>query len=60
MNPLSPKTIEKRFKEAGITLNERELLHKYMLCFSNLYGCIEIGVLWNVFKSYKEIRHLIL
>ncbi len=54
MNPLSPKTIEKRFKEAGITLNERELLHRYMLCFSNLYGCIEIGVLWNVFKSYKE------
>lgn len=54
MKPLSTKTLQKKYIKARISESESVLLHKYMLCFSNLYGCIQIKDLWNVFKQYKE------
>ena len=54
MKPLSLKTLQNMYIKARINEDESILLHKYLLCFSNLYGCIQIKDLWDVFKQYKE------
>ena len=54
MKPWSTKTLQNKYIKARINEDESIILHKYLLCFSNLYGCIQIQDLWDVFKQYKE------
>ena len=54
MKPLSVKTLQNMYAKAKISEEESALLHKYLLCFSNLYGCIQVEDLWDVFKQYGE------
>ena len=54
MKPWSTKTLQNKYIKARINKDESIILHKYLLCFSNLYGCIQIQDLWDVFKQYKE------
>lgn len=42
LKPLSQKTLEKKYAELGISQSKIDLLRKYFLCFSNLYGVIPI------------------
>ncbi len=58
MKPLSPKTLEKKYAELGLSQDKIDLLHDYFLCFSNLYGVISVGEAWNVFRNYEGIRLL--
>ena len=37
MKPLSPKSLEKKYAELGLSKAKNDLLHKYFLCFANLY-----------------------
>lgn len=56
MKPLSQKTLEKRYAALGISAENLELLHKYYLCFSNLYGMISVGDAWPVYRHFEGLR----
>ena len=58
MKSLSPKTLEKKYAELGLSQEKLDLLHDYFLCFSNLYGVISVGEAWNTFKHYEGINQL--
>ena len=58
MKPLSPKTLEKKYAELGLSQEKLDLLHDYFLCFSNLYGVISVGEAWNTFRHYEGINQL--
>ena len=58
MKHLSPKTLEKKYAELGLSQDKIDLLHDCFLCFSNLYGVISVGDAWNVFREYEGIRLL--
>ena len=58
MTPLSPKTLEKKYTELGLSQDKIDLLHDYFLCFSNLYGVISIEEAWNVFREYEGLQLL--
>ena len=53
MKPLSPKSLEKKYAELGLSKAKTDLLHDYFLCFANLYGMLEVREAWNVFKHFE-------
>lgn len=53
LKPLSEKTLRKKYAELGIRADKLELLKKYFLCFSNLYGVITLGEAWEIFGYYE-------
>lgn len=55
LKPLSQKTLEKKYAELGLPQNKIDLLRKYFLCFSNLYGVLPIRDAWEIFKHYEGI-----
>lgn len=40
MKPLSPKTLERKYAELGLSKAKIDLLRNYFLCFANLYGIL--------------------
>ena len=53
MKPLSPKTLERKYAELGLSKAKIDLLRNYFLCFANLYGILEVREAWDVFKHYE-------
>ena len=53
LKPLSPKTLEKRYKETNITMDLLEQLQTYFLCFSNLYGVISGKEAFQIYSFYE-------
>ena len=53
MKPLSPKSLEKKYAELGLSKAKTDLLHNYFLCFANLYGILEVREAWDIFKYYE-------
>ena len=53
MKPLSPKSLEKKYAELGLSKAKTDLLHNYFLCFANLYGMLEVREAWDIFKYYE-------
>ncbi len=53
LKPLSPKTLEKRYKETNITMDLLERLQTYFLCFSNLYGVISGKEAFQIYSFYE-------
>lgn len=53
MKYLSEKTLKKKYEFYHISENEVVLLHKYMNCFSNFYGAIQVEQMWKILKLYK-------
>ena len=52
--PLSKKTLERRYREAGIDEAKSQFLHKLFLASSNLYGVISLRDLWKVCREVQE------
>ena len=55
MKPLSPKTLDKKYAELGLSQEKLSLLHDYYHCFANLYGVITVREAWDVFRHYEGI-----
>lgn len=55
LKPLSPKTLEKKYAELGLSEVKIKLLHTYFRCFSNLYGLIMLREAWEIFKHYEGL-----
>ena len=53
MKPLSPKTLERKYADLGLSKAKIDLLRNYFLCFANLYGMLEVREAWDVFKHYE-------
>ena len=53
MKPLSPKTLERKYAELGLSKAKIDLLRNYFLCCANLYGMLEVREAWDVFKHYE-------
>lgn len=54
--PLSPKTLEKRYAELGLSDAKLQLLHTFFRCASNFYGVLPVSNAWQVFKHYEGLR----
>ena len=54
--PLSPKTLEKRYAELGLSDEKLQLLHTFFRCASNFYGVLPVSHAWQVFKHYEGLR----
>ena len=53
--PLSQKTLDKMYKESGLSKEKIEFLGKLFDGAAALYGIITLKDLWNVYKEYAEI-----
>lgn len=49
--PLSEKTIERLYQEAGIDAEIREYLHKLFIACANFYGAIPLRIVWAMYPS---------
>ena len=54
--PLSPKTLEKRYAELGLSDAKLQLLPTFFRCASNFYGVLPVSHAWQVFKHYEGLR----
>ncbi len=54
MKPLSDKSLQRLYKKLNLLDKDVELIHKYFLCFSNLYGIIEIPEAYKIYKKYED------
>lgn len=52
--PLSEKTLFRMYAEAKISDGKKQFLHSFFLAAVNLYGSVETGVLWEVYKTLSE------
>lgn len=52
--PLSEKTLERMYRQAGISDSERDFLHQFFAVCENLYGVIEIGDMWEIYRELKK------
>ena len=49
--PLSEKTLLRMYAEAKISDEKKQFLHSFFQAAVNLYGSVETGVLWEVYKT---------
>lgn len=52
--PLSEKSLDKLYKESGLTTEQTDFLHKLFCAAANLYGVIPLAHLWEVYKDLSE------
>lgn len=50
--PYAEKTLKKAYELAGIDEKKSAFLHQYLLAAVNLYGCLTVRDLWEIFKEY--------
>ena len=53
--PLSPKTLEKKYAELGLSDTKLQLLHTFFRCVSNFYGVLPLSDAWEIFKHYEGL-----
>ena len=56
--PLSEKSLEKLYKDAGLTKEVRSFLHAFFAACANLYGAIALRHVWQVFGELKDAPKL--
>ena len=52
--PLSEKTLARMYREANISEEKSEFLHKYFLACANLYGAVAMYELWGILKVIAD------
>ncbi|MGN0425504.1 MAG: hypothetical protein ACI4FY_09325 [Acetatifactor sp.] len=52
--PLSEKTLSRMYSEAKLSEEKKQFLHRFFRAAVNLYGSVETGVLWEVYKTLSE------
>ncbi|MBO4885878.1 MAG: hypothetical protein J5602_11260 [Clostridia bacterium] len=56
--PLSEKSLEKLYKDAGLTNEARSFLYAFFAACANLYGMIALRHVWQIFGALKEAPNL--
>ena len=56
--PLSKKSLEKLYKESGLTEEARSTLHSFFAACANLYGAIALRHVWKLYGALKDAPRL--
>ena len=56
--PLSEKSLEKLYKESGLTNEARSYLHRFFAACANLYGAIDLRHAWQIYGELKDAPKL--
>lgn len=56
--PLSKKSLERLYKEAGLTEEARTFLHAFFAACANLYGAISLRHVWGIYQELKDAPKL--
>ena len=56
--PLSEKSLEKKYREAGISAEARDFLHKLFAACANYYGVLCVSTVWDLCKELKGVPPL--
>lgn len=56
--PLSEKSIERLYKQSGLSEESPDFLNKFFSACANLYGIIELRHVWEVFKALEDKPNL--
>lgn len=56
--PLSEKSIERLYKQSGLSEESQYFLNKFFSACANLYGIIELRHVWEVFKALEDKPNL--
>ena len=51
--PLSEKSLEKLYKESGLSEEARSYLHRFFAACTNLYGAIALRHVWGVYQKLE-------
>jgi len=52
--PLSEKSIERMYLQAGLSVESRVFLHKLFTACSNLYGVISVRSIWDLYRKMQD------
>jgi len=56
--PLSEKSIEKLYEQSGLSIEARDLLHRFFAACVNLYGAIAMRDVWQIYQGLKNVPKL--
>ena len=56
--PLSEKSLEKMYKESGLSVAARDFLHSFFAACANLYGAISLRYAWQIYRQLKNAPKL--
>ncbi len=56
--PLSEKSLEKLYKESGLTEEARSCLSRFFAACANLYGAIALRYVWQIYGELKDVPKL--
>ena len=56
--PLSEKSLERLYKESGLTEEARTFLHAFFAACANLYGAIALRHVWGIYRELKDAPKL--
>ena len=56
--PLSPKSIEKLYRESGFAQEKIHFLHDFFSACVNLYGAISLRNAWVVYRKLESVPRI--
>ena len=56
--PLSEKSLERLYKESGLTKEARTFLHVFFAACANLYGAIALRHMWGIYRELTDAPKL--
>ena len=56
--PLSEKSLERLYKESGLTGEERSFLQSFFSACASLYGAIPLRHVWTIYQQVKDAPKL--
>lgn len=52
--PLSEKSLERLYRESGLTMEAKSFLHDFFASCANLYGAITLRHVWKIYQELKD------
>ena len=56
--PLSMKSLERLYRESGLTEEAQSFLHAFFAACANLYGAIALRHVWGVYQELRDAPKL--
>ena len=56
--PLAEKSLARLYQQSGISQEQSDYLHSLFLACANLYGAVQLRVIWDVYQAQKDAPKL--
>ena len=53
--PLSEKSLARLYQKSGLTQEQSEYLHSLFQACANLYGAVQLRVVWDVYPEFASM-----